>query len=105
MSEPLFQSVWVRLKFASTHIIRFSSSSLFATLKKKNTVQLWLRFDKNGVKPVYKTPVRFDFLFFFLYRFIKSLLCSWEYVEAYTELAGPIFATLRRGNTERMSQR
>ena len=62
-SEPLFQSARVRLSFASrpTHIIRFSSGSLFAILK--NTVRL--RFDKNSVKPVYKTPVRvrFDFLF------------------------------------------
>ena len=51
-SEPLFQSVRVRLRFASTSIIRFSSSSLLAILK--NTV----RFDKISVKPFYKTPVR-----------------------------------------------
>ena len=55
-SEPLFQSVRIRLRFASTQIIRFSPSSLFAILK--NTVQVRLRFDKNSVKPVYKTPVR-----------------------------------------------
>ena len=61
-SEPLFQSV--RLRFASTQIIWFSSGSLFAILK--NTVQVWLRFDKISVKPVCKTPVRvrFDSLVF-----------------------------------------
>ena len=61
-SEPLFQSVRIRLRFASTQIIRFSSGSLFAILK--NTVRL--RFYKNSIKPVYKTPVpvRFDSLFF-----------------------------------------
>ena len=58
-SEPLFQSVRVRLRFASTHIIRFSSGSLFAILKK--TARVRLRFDKNSVKPVYKTPVRVRF--------------------------------------------
>ena len=59
---PLFQSVRVRLRFASTHIIRISSGSLFAILK--NTVRVRLRFDKDNVKPVYKTSVRvrFDFL-------------------------------------------
>ena len=43
-------------------IIRFSSGSLLAILK--NTVRVRLRFDKNNVKPVYKTPVqvRFDSL-------------------------------------------
>ena len=56
-SEPLFQSV--RLRFTSTQIIRFSSGSLFAILK--NTVQVWLRFDKISVKPIYKTPVRVRF--------------------------------------------
>ena len=56
-SEQLFQSV--RLRFASTDIIRFGSGSLFAILK--NTVRVRLRFDKNSVKPVYKTPVRFRF--------------------------------------------
>ena len=55
-SEPLFYSVRVRLRLASTHIIRFSSGSLFAILK--NTVGVRLRFDKNSVKPVYKTTVR-----------------------------------------------
>ena len=55
-SKPLFQSVRVRLRFANTHIIRFSSGSLFAILK--NTVRVRLRFDKNSVKPVYKTPIR-----------------------------------------------
>ena len=55
-SESLFQSVRVRLRFASTDIIRFSSGLLFAILK--NTVRVRLRFDKNSVKPVYKTPVR-----------------------------------------------
>ena len=58
-SEPLFQSVRVRLRFASTEIIRFSSGSLFAILK--NTVRARLRFDKNSVKPVYKTAVRVRF--------------------------------------------
>ena len=52
-SELFFQ---VGLKFASTHIIRYSSVSLFAILK--NTVRVRLRFDKNNVKPVYKTPIR-----------------------------------------------
>ena len=61
-SNPLFQSV--RLRFASTHNIRFSSGSLFAILK--NTVWVQLRFDKNSVKPVYKTLVLvcFDSLVF-----------------------------------------
>ena len=51
-SEPLFQSVLVRLRFARrlTHIYRFSSGSLFAILKK--TVRVRLRFDKNGLKSV-----------------------------------------------------
>ena len=53
-SEQLFQSVRVRLRFASTQIIRFSSGSLFAILK--NTVRL--RFNKNTVKPIYKIPIR-----------------------------------------------
>ena len=59
-----FQSIRVRLRFASTQIIRFSSGSLFAILK--NTVQVRLRFDKISVKPVYETPVwvRFDSLVF-----------------------------------------
>ena len=52
-----FQSV--RLRFASTHIIRFSSGSLFAIFK--NSVRVRLRFDKNSIKPVYKTPVRVRF--------------------------------------------
>ena len=56
-SEPLFQSVRVRLRFASTHIIRFSSGSLFAILK--NTVWVRLRFDKNSVQPV--CILRFEF--------------------------------------------
>ena len=61
-SEPLFQSVRVRSRFASTLIIRFSSGLLFAMLR--NTVRARLRFNKNSVKPVYKTPVlvRFDSL-------------------------------------------
>ena len=61
-SEPLFQSV--RLRFASTQIIQFSSGSLFAILKNAIQVQLW--FDKISVEPVYKTPVRvrFDSLVF-----------------------------------------
>ena len=58
-SEPLSQSVRVGLEFASTQIIRFSSGSLFAILK--NRVWVRLRFDKNSVKPVYKTPVRVRF--------------------------------------------
>ena len=58
-SEPLFQSVRVRLRFASAYIIRFSSGSLFAILK--NTVRVRIRFDKNSVKSVYKTPVRVRF--------------------------------------------
>ena len=58
-SGPLFQSVRVRLRFASTQIIRFSSGSLFAILK--NTVQVRLRYDKISVKPVYKTQVRVRF--------------------------------------------
>ena len=55
-----------RLRFSSTQIIRFSSGSLFAILK--NTVRFRLRFDKNSLKPVYKTPVwvRFDSLLAFL---------------------------------------
>ena len=63
-NEPLFQLVRVRLRFASTQNIRFSSSWLFAILK--NTVQVRLRFDQISVKPVYKTPVRvrFDSLVF-----------------------------------------
>ena len=52
-SEPLFQSVRVRLRFASTYIIRFALCDL------KNSVRL--RFDKNSVKSVYKTPVRVRF--------------------------------------------
>ena len=59
-SERLLQSVRVRLRFASTHIIRFSSCSLCTILK--NTVRVRLRFDQNSVKPVCKTPVRFDSL-------------------------------------------
>ena len=58
-SEPLFQSVRVRLRFASIHIIRFSVGSLFAILK--NTVWVRLKFDKNSIKPVYKAPVRVRF--------------------------------------------
>ena len=58
-SEPLLQSVRVWLRFASTHIIPFSSGSLFAILK--NAVRVRLRFDKNSVKPVCKTPVRVRF--------------------------------------------
>ena len=47
-----------------------------------------------------------DFMWFrFWYRLIKSSSYSSEYAKAHNELAGPIFATLRRGNTERMSQR
>ena len=63
-SEPLFQSVRIRLRFASTQIIRFSSGSLFAILK--NAVQVRLRFDKISLKPVYNIPVRvrFDHLVF-----------------------------------------
>ena len=37
----------VRLRFASTHNIRFSFGSLFAILR--NTVRVRLRFDKNCV--------------------------------------------------------
>ena len=55
-SEPLFQSVLVRLRFASTPIVRLSSCSLFAILK--NTVHVRSRFDKISVKPFYKTSVR-----------------------------------------------
>ena len=58
-SKPLFQLVRFRLRFASIHIIRFSSGSLFAILK--NTVRVRLRFDRNRVKRVYKTPVRVRF--------------------------------------------
>ena len=47
------------VRVASTHIMRFSSGLLFATLK--NTVRVRLRFYKNSVKPVYKTPVRVRF--------------------------------------------
>ena len=39
-----------------TQIIRFSSGSLFVIFK--NTVRIRLRFGKNSIKPVYKTPVR-----------------------------------------------
>ena len=62
-ANRFFQSVRVRLRFSSTQIIRFSSGSLYAILK--NTVRFRLRFDKNSLKPVYKTPVgvRFDSLF------------------------------------------
>ena len=42
--------------FGSAQLIRFSSGLLFAILK--NTVRARLRFDKNSVKQVYKTPVR-----------------------------------------------
>ena len=64
-SEPLFQSVRVRLRFASTQIIPFSSGSLFAILK--NMVQVRLRFDKISVKPIYKTgsvrlPGKIDYI-------------------------------------------
>ena len=61
-ANRFFQSLRVRLRFSSTQIIRFSFGSLFAILK--NTVRFRLRFDKNSLKPVYKTPVwvRFDSL-------------------------------------------
>ena len=48
-----------RFGFAKTQIIRFSSGSLFAILT--STVGVRLRFDKNSVKPVYKTSVRVRF--------------------------------------------
>ena len=63
-SEPLFQLVRVRLRFASTHIIWFSSGSLFVILK--NMVRVRLKFDINNVKPVYKTPVQVWFNSLFL---------------------------------------
>ena len=61
-SEPLLSIGLGSVKFASTQIIRFSFGSLFAILK--NAVRVRLRFDKNSLKPVYKTPVqvRFDSL-------------------------------------------
>ena len=78
----IFQSVRVRLRFSSTQIIRFSSGSLIAILK--NTVRVRLRFDKNSLKPVYKTPVRVRFdslviiitvsLFYYYYYFFFFLL-------------------------------
>ena len=73
-SEPLFQSVLVRLRFASTHVSRFSSDSLLAILK--NMVWVRLRFDKNSVKPIYKTPVRvrFDVLTLTLYSLVLEAL-------------------------------
>ena len=61
-SDLLFQSV--RLRFVSTQIIRFSSGSLFEILKIRFSYSVQLRLDKNSVKPVYKTPVRFDSLVF-----------------------------------------
>ena len=54
MSRPV-----IEIALASTHIIRFSSGSLFAILK--NTVRVRLRLDKNSVKTVYKTPVLIRF--------------------------------------------
>ena len=100
-SEPLFQSARVRLRFASNYIIRFSSGSLLAILK--NTVRL--RFNKNSVKPVYKTPVRFGFLAYFLIylnvkRRIFLSLVSWsrlpyiclipQYVNDYDKVPKPV---------------
>ena len=95
-SEPLFQSVRVWLRFASTHIIRFSSDSLFAILK--NTIRL--RFDKNSVKPVYKTPVwvRFgSFVYFLIYLNVKRLvfrslvICLiQQYVNDYDNVPKPV---------------
>ena len=46
----------VKVRKWATQIVRFSSGSLFAILKN----MFRLRFDKINVKPVYKTPVRFD---------------------------------------------
>ena len=66
-SEPLLS-----IGSGSVKVLKYShysvqSGSLFAILK--NTVRVRLRFDKNSLKPVYKTPfrVRFDSL-------VKSLL-------------------------------
>ena len=42
-----------------TQIIRFSSGSFFVIFK--NTVRARLRFGKNCIKPIYKTPVRVRF--------------------------------------------
>ena len=59
-NEPLFQSIRLRFASRSTLVIRFSSGSLIAILK--NTVRVRSKFNKNRIKPVYKTPVRFESL-------------------------------------------
>ena len=73
-SKLLFQSV--RLKFINTHIIPFSSGLLLAILK--NLIRVWLGFDKNSVKPVYKTLVRvwFDSLVYLLVYFCDAFLTA-----------------------------
>ena len=59
-SEPLFSIGSGSVKiFSNTQVFRFSSGSLFAILKIQ--VRFRLRFDKNSLKPVYKTPVRVRF--------------------------------------------
>ena len=58
-SEPLFQPARVWLRFMITQIIWFSSDSLSVIFK--NTVRVRLRFCKNSIKPIYKTPVRVRF--------------------------------------------
>ena len=62
-SEPLFS---IGLGLVKVHDcsnksfqFRFSSGLFFVILK--NTVRVWLRFGKNCVKPIYKTPVRVRF--------------------------------------------
>ena len=88
-SEPLFLSVRVRLRFASTQIIRFSSGSLLAILK--NTVGVRLRFDKNSVKPVYKSPVRvlFDSLVLTQHCIQLPILQMQEYIPVLVRLRKP----------------
>ena len=58
-SEPLFHLVRVRLRFASRLLTLFG---LVPARSLQYTVRVRLRFDKISVKPVYKTPVRFDSL-------------------------------------------
>ena len=83
-SDQLFQSVRFRLRFASTHIILFSSGSLLVILKISICVRL--RLDKNSVKPVYKTSVwvRFDFLLKTLKKACVKILTIITTISPYT---------------------
>ena len=65
----------VSIGSGSVKVCKYSnySGSFFAILK--NAVRL--RFDRNSVKSVHKTPVRFDSLVFRL-RIINFLLCHFE---------------------------